>query len=117
MLLVFPWQPGGREVEEMISPVHFWFGSFAGFLAAFLLILWKEGEIRYLFYAVFGSLTAFFMFDVPSSALGFYVYRSEYYFFSILGIPLTMTLAEGLCIAITIYAYEKLQLLPRMLKK
>jgi hypothetical protein len=104
-------------VEEVISPVQFWFGSFAVFLAAFLLILWRERDTRFLFYAVFGSLTAFFVFDVPSSALGFYAYKSEYYLLLILGIPLTMTLAEGFCVAITIYAYEKLSFLPKMLKK
>jgi len=93
----------------MITSQVFWFGSFAVFMAAFLLILWKEKDIRFLFYAVFGSITAFFLFDVPSYSLGFYAYRTPYYILSVMDIPISMTLAEGFCIAITIYIYEKLK--------
>ncbi len=58
----------------MISPLHFWFLSFAVFLAAFVLILWKGRDLRFFFYFIFGSLVAFFVFDAPSVFCGFYGY-------------------------------------------
>jgi hypothetical protein len=117
MLFLLHREPGFEEVFKVIHPSAFWFGSVAAFTAAFLFILWRERDIRFVFYALAGSLTAFFLFDVPSYHLGFYLYRTEHYLASILGIPVSMTAAEGFCIAITIYAYEKIPWLWNTVKR
>jgi hypothetical protein len=94
-----------------------WYPFFFLFLAVFLLILYKERHIRYLFYAFFGAVFGFFLFDVPSVALGYYTYVESYYLFMLYGVPISMSLAEGFCVAITIYIYEKRLLFLSLLKK
>ena len=85
----------------------FWYTFFFIFLAAFLLILYRERSVRYVFYVVFGAIFGFFLFDVPSVALDYYTYVESYYLLMVFGVPISMALAEGLCAAITIYVYEK----------
>jgi len=101
----------------MISPALFWFLSLVAFLAAFIFIMWRERDVRFFFYFVFGSLTAFFVFDVPSSILGYYGYSVQHYLIIFFTVPLSMTLAEGLCVAIAIYMYERLPWLFGLLKR
>jgi hypothetical protein len=100
----------------MIQPALFWYACFAVFLAAFACILWRERDARYIFYFVFGSLTAFLVFDLPSTAFGHYDYHVQHYLISLMRVPLSITLAEGFCIAITIYLYEHLPWLWKKLK-
>ncbi len=83
-----------------------WTAFFTVFAIAFILILWKERDVRYLFYGVFGALFGF-MFDTTAVSLGYYSYILTP-FMLIQDIPLTVTIAEGFCIAITIYIFEKL---------
>ncbi len=92
---------------EMISML-FWYSSFSVFLAAFLFILYREKDARFLLYALMGALFGYFVFDAPSVALGYYVYVEGHYFLSLLGVPISMALAEGFCVAIVIYLYEKM---------
>ena len=101
----------------MITPMQFWYSSFAIFLAAFVFILWRERDPRFFLYFVFGSIVAFFVFDAPSSHFGYYEYLTQHYLVSFLGVPLSMTIAEGFCIAIAIYMYEKLPWFIGLLKR
>ena len=81
-----------------------WTAFFILFGVAFFLILWKERDLKYILYWVFGALFGF-LFDISAVALGYYKYIL---LFQILGAPVTITIAEGFCIAITIYIFEKL---------
>jgi len=81
-----------------------WTAFFTIFGIAFILILWKERDLRYPLYWVFGALFGF-LFDTSAVALGYYRYLLP---FQILGSPVTIIIAEGFCIAITIYIFEKL---------
>jgi hypothetical protein len=92
----------------MITPTLFWYLCFLCFLLGFVYILWKERDWRFFFYFVFGSLVAFFVFDTFSTVLGYYQYSTQHFLFSIGGVPISMTIAEGFCIAITIYLFERL---------
>ena len=100
-----------------IDPLLFWYSCFSLFLVAFLFILYREKDARFLFYALLGALLGYFIFDVPSVALGYYTYVEKYYFLVVYGVPVSMVLAEGFCAAITIYMYEKLPWLYGFLKR
>ncbi len=100
-----------------ISPMLFWYLSFFGSLSAFIFILYREKSARFISYAIFGALFGYFVFDVPSVALGYYTYVESHYIFMVYGVPISMAFAEGFCVAITIYAYEKLSLILKVLKK
>ena len=91
-----------------INPMLAWYLFFTVFLSAFLFIIYRGREIRFLFYAMVGALLGYLVFDVPSVALGYYVYVERYYLLSVLGVPVSMALAEGFCVAIAVYVYEKL---------
>ncbi len=101
----------------MITPPQFWALSFAVFLAAFAFILWEERDIRFFFYFMFGSVIAFFVFEVPSISAGYYAYNVQHFLISFYGVPLTISLAEGFCIAIAIYLYESLPWLFGLLRR
>ncbi len=81
-----------------------WTAFFTVFAIAFILILWMERDFRYVLYWVFGALFGF-LFDITAVALGHYKYLLP---LQILGAPVTVTIAEGFCIAITVYIFEKL---------
>ena len=89
----------------MSATLLLWYGIFAILAAAFFIILWKERDRVWLYYMVIGCFLGFF-FDLVSFTNGYYTYPS-FYPFTILGLPFTMTLAEGFSISITIWLYEK----------
>jgi len=100
-----------------ISSMLIWYSFFFIFLAGFIIILIKEKNIRFLFYAAVGAISGYFVFDVPSVAFDYYIYVEHHYLFVILGVPISMALAEGFCAAIAIYVYEKLPHLSNFFKK
>ncbi len=88
-----------------MSAMLYWYGMFAILLIAFLLILWKERDRRWLYYMIAGSILGFFI-DIVSFTYGYYTYP-DFYLLPILGLPFSMTLAEGFSVAITIWLYER----------
>jgi len=92
----------------MIDAPLFWTSSFIVFFLSFVCILVRERDYRFILYFIFGALAGFF-FDIIQVNMGYYSYTEQAYmklFFN--GVPVTMTLAEGFCISITVYLYEKL---------
>jgi len=79
---------------------------FALFVLGFTFVMWIKMEMRYLFYFIFGALLGFFVFDLPSVILGYYTYSTDPYLMPLFGVPLTIVLAEGFAVAITIFIYE-----------
>ena len=89
----------------MISPAVLWFALFAILGVWYAAILWNGNDKRaYLAYAIAGSLLGFY-FDFVSFTSGYYTYHS-FYQDTLFGIPLTMTLAEGFSVAITIWLFD-----------
>jgi hypothetical protein len=89
----------------MISTTHLWYSLFVLLLAAYVYIVYKaKNRKRYLLYFVFGSLFGFY-FDTVSFNLGFYSYPGIYAI-TIMGLPLSMTIAEGFAITITVRIAE-----------
>lgn len=85
--------------------MHLWYSLFIPLFAVFLYIFYKaKNRKKYLLYFVFGSLFGFY-FDIVSFNLGFYSYP-DIYAITIMGLPLSMTIAEGFSIAITIRIAE-----------
>ncbi|MBI2580659.1 hypothetical protein HYV85_02525 [Candidatus Woesearchaeota archaeon] len=81
-----------------------WYVFFIALLIGYFLILAiVKNKRAYVLYFVFGVLFGFY-FDLFSVSQNYYTYN--YYFPSIFGVPLTVTLAEGFSVAITIYLYE-----------
>jgi hypothetical protein len=75
--------------------------------AAYLAIMVGEGNRRmYLLYFIAGSLIGFY-FDSISISQGFYSYTP--YGFTLLGMPVLITLGEGFAVAITVYVFEWLK--------
>jgi hypothetical protein len=92
-----------------IDPAMVWHAFFTLFLIGFIFVMWMKKDPRFLFYFIFGSILGFALFDLPSIALGYYAYPAGVYPFPILGVPLTVSLAEGFCVAIVIYIHEFLK--------
>lgn len=78
---------------------------FSLLLVAFLVVLHISKNRKYFYYFVVGAIFGFY-FDFISFTNGFYSYPS-FYKLQILGIPFTMTLAEGFAVAILIFTVEK----------
>lgn len=100
-----------------MADADLWHVFFIVLLIGYSLILAKVKNKRtYVFYFLFGVLFGFY-FDAISVWQNYYTYH--YYFPSIFGVPLTVTLAEGFSVAITIYLYEfvKKKLLQRQILK
>jgi len=94
----------------------YWYLIFAAVSAGFVFcIKEKRSRKRYLAYAVFGSMLGFFA-DMVSFMNGYYSY--PYYPVIILGLPFSMTIAEGFSAAITIkIAAESKKILESFLLK
>ena len=84
-----------------------WYLIFLGILAGFLYVLIKTGDKRYLLYSIVGSCLGFYA-DYVSFTSGFYTYP-DFYVMTILGLPFSMTLAEGFATAITVYLAKNLK--------
>ncbi|MFH1294835.1 MAG: hypothetical protein ABIH90_02740 [Candidatus Aenigmatarchaeota archaeon] len=81
-----------------------WFGSFIAIAIGFLLILWKDQRRFYSFCFVFAAILGFY-FDYLNTRWGYYSY-AEFYPIMIGGVPLSMTIAEGMAVAITIWLFK-----------
>ncbi len=87
----------------MINPDS-WYVFFVFILLTYFLILFKiKDKRRHIAYFIFGFLFGFY-FDSVSVFQNYYAYH--YYFPSLLNVPLTVTIAEGCAVAITICLYE-----------
>jgi len=85
----------------MIAPLLQWYAVFSAVAAAFLALLVMTGRRKeYLLFFVSGAALGFY-FDLSSFMNGFYSYPG-FYPVTIIGLPLTMTIAEGLSVAVTI---------------
>ena len=82
-----------------------WYTIFGILLSGFLFIMYREQKKKlYLAYFLTGMIFGFY-FDVVSFANGYYSYP-DFYPVKILGLPVTMTIAEGFSVAITIRLFE-----------
>ena len=71
----------------------------------FLVILHSsENRKKDLLYFIFGMLFGFY-FDITSFTFGYYSYP-DFFMFKIFGLPITMTIAEGFSITITMKVFE-----------
>ena len=87
----------------MINP-DLWYGFFVIILTGYFLILFTvKDKYRYVVYFISGFLLGFY-FDFVSVLQNYYTYH--YYFPSFLNVPITVTVAEGCSVAITIYLYN-----------
>ena len=89
-----------------INPIIAWYLFFALFAIGFIFVMWMRRETRYIFYFAFGSILGLFVFDLPSVILGYYKYSTDPLLIPVFGVPLTMAVAEGFAVAITIFIYE-----------
>ncbi|MFH1182264.1 MAG: hypothetical protein V1702_04855 [Candidatus Woesearchaeota archaeon] len=84
---------------------YLWYGLFVLLLTSYLAIqLTAENKRKYFFYFLAGCLLGFY-FDIVSFTRGYYSYPG-FYFLKILGLPFSMTLAEGFSVVITIRIFE-----------
>ncbi len=91
----------------------FWSGIWLVLLAAFMVILYKERDRKlYFLYFIFGMVLGFY-FDIFSFTFGYYSYAG-FFPVKIFGLPLSMTIAEGFAVVITIKIFE---ILKRILKR
>lgn len=81
-----------------------WFGSLVVFAVGFFLILWKDQRRFYSVCFAFGAALGFY-FDYLNTSWGYYSY-AEFYPIMIGGVPLSMTIAEGMAVAITIWLFR-----------
>ncbi len=82
-----------------------WYSFFVIVFLVFIFILYRKKEIRFFWYFVFGSLFGF-MFDLFSYTFGYYSYP-DFYLLTVFGLPFSMTLAEGFCVATMIFFFEE----------
>jgi hypothetical protein len=88
----------------MPDPLIFWYGIWAVLLAGFLIILKMDRNRRaYFLYFFFGMAFGFY-FDSVSFAMGYYSYP-DIFPLVLFGLPVSMTIAEGFAVAITIWLY------------
>jgi len=76
------------------------------FFIVYSLIIIKTKQLRFISYAISGSLIGF-IFDLISFENGYYSYP-DFYYIKIVGLPLSMTIEEGFAIAITIFLFENI---------
>ena len=89
----------------MISSEEIWITLFFTVMISYLSILYLvENKKKYFLYCAFGIIFGFY-FDIVSYSNGYYTYP-DFYKITILGLPLTMTLAEGFSVGIAIYLYS-----------
>jgi hypothetical protein len=80
---------------------------------AFSIILYKtKNKKLYILYFIFGIIFGFY-FDIVSFTFGYYSYP-DFFPFKLFGLPISMVLAEGFSIVITIKIFE---IVKRILRK
>jgi uncharacterized membrane protein YoaT (DUF817 family) len=88
-----------------MSTEIYWYILFFILLMAYLLIQFNvKNKRKYFIYFLCGSILGFY-FDIVSFTQGYYSYP-DFYSITLLGLPLSMTLAEGFSVVITIYIVE-----------
>ena len=88
-----------------MSSAFLWYLTFTILLLSYLFIqITVKNKKRYVVYFISGCILGFY-FDIVSFVNGYYSYP-DFYKFTVLGLPLSMTLAEGFSVAITIYLYD-----------
>ena len=95
---------------------YMWMGIFSLLLVAFLLSVWstkKRG--KYALYFVTGVVFGLY-FDTISFFSGYYSYP-DIFPVTFFGLPLSMTIAEGFSVAITIRAFEAVKVFLKNLYK
>ncbi len=81
-----------------------WSGIFLVLLVVFLAILYKAKKRKmYLLLFIFGMVFGFY-FDTLSVAMGHYSYAQL--FLNVFGVPLSMIIAEGFAVVITVRIFE-----------
>lgn len=92
----------------MDNSLLLWYGIWAALLAGFILILYKEKNRKLYFLYFIAGMIFGFCFDIVSFTYGYYSYP-DFFPVKILGLPLSMTIAEGFSVAITIKLFEILK--------
>lgn len=81
-----------------------WSAVWSGLLLVFLLIIFRTKDRKlYLLYFLFGMIFGFY-FDAISVYFHYYTYADL--FFKVVGVPLSMTIAEGFAVVITVRLFE-----------
>ena len=84
---------------------YLWNGLVLALFLVYTVILYRVREKkRYFFYFALGAALGFY-FDIVSYMNGYYTYH-DFYKLTFLGLPISMTLAEGFSVAITLYIFE-----------
>jgi hypothetical protein len=82
-----------------------WYGIWLSLLVVFVVIVHtSEHRTKYLVYCVCGMLFGFY-FDITSFTFGYYSYP-DFFVLKLFGLPITMTIAEGCSVTITIKIFE-----------
>jgi hypothetical protein len=85
--------------------VYLWYILFIILLVTYLVIQFRvKNKKKYLLFFISGMMLGFY-FDLVSFINGYYSYPG-FYTIKILNIPLSMTIAEGCSVVITIYLFE-----------
>ena len=82
-----------------------WTAFFAVTGVVFAAIVATQRNPKYIAYGIFGSLYAGFLFDPLSMHRGYYTFNFGP---QIMGIPITVTIAEAFCVGIIIFAFERI---------
>lgn len=89
----------------MLEVPLLWLGTWMILLVIFLIILYRAKNRKpYLLCFIFGMAFGFY-FDIASFTLGYYSYPG-FFPLPILGIPFSMTIAEGFCVVIAVRIFE-----------
>jgi hypothetical protein len=92
-------------IDNWIGNWYLWLGIFIVLLVVFLLCLRATNRKRkYMVYFFSGALLGFY-FDIVSFTKGYYSYPNIFPL-TIMGLPLSMTIAEGFSIVITMRIVE-----------
>ena len=83
--------------------IEYYLVFFAIFIS-FLFIIFETKKPIYFWYFIFGSILGFIS-DTLSFNFG-YLYYPSFFLIKILGLPFSMTLAEGFASSITIYLFD-----------
>jgi hypothetical protein len=89
----------------MFDSYFLWLCIFVLLLAGFFAIMWSTNKRKtYFIYFLAGMLLGFY-FDLASFVNGYYSYPG-FYSMTLLGLPLTMTIAEGFSVTIVMRLFE-----------
>ncbi len=91
----------------MSSVLFSWYAIWLSLLIVFSIVLHRPDNRKlYFLYFIFGMLFGFY-FDLLSVAFGYYSYPDL--LTNVFGVPLSVTLAEGFAVAITMKLFEMIK--------